>query len=146
MIDFFTEHGYKFILALGLLVAEKPEVKSVCADRGSILTVLECVKQQRLSPSLSKWCLWSLMVSFIFTIILWIPFFWVYSVFTYNFFFYCNAIFSSLNYFDLNSVKMISLIEIISFHLIFFTTLICAFSFLFFTPSFLEYLFWTSSE
>ena len=52
MIDFFTEHGYKFILALGLVVSDNPEVKTVCADRDSILTVLECLKQQRLSPSL----------------------------------------------------------------------------------------------
>ena len=73
MIDFFTEHGYKFILALGLLVAENPDVKTVCADRDSILTVLECLKQQRLSPSLSKWCIWSLMVRLILTTILRVP-------------------------------------------------------------------------
>ena len=63
MMDFFIDSGYKFILALGLVVAENPDVKCLCADRGSILTVLDCLKQQRYSPSLSKWCLWSLMVS-----------------------------------------------------------------------------------
>lgn len=62
MESFFAESGYKFILALGLLVNESPAVKTVCADRGSILLVLDCLKKRKHSSSLSKWCIWALMV------------------------------------------------------------------------------------
>ena len=67
-MDYFSENGYKFILSLGLLAAENVKIKTVCAERGVIFTVLECLKQHRFSSALSKWCLWALMVSLIFTV------------------------------------------------------------------------------
>ena len=62
MSDYFVENGYKYILALGLLVNESAAVKTVCADKGCILTVLDCLRQRKHSISLCKWSLWALMV------------------------------------------------------------------------------------
>lgn len=67
MESFFAESGYKFILALGLLVNESSAVKTVCAERGCILLVLDCLKKRKHSSSLSKWCIWALMVQHYFT-------------------------------------------------------------------------------
>ena len=69
-MDYFSENGYKFILSLGLLAAENVKIKTVCAERGVIFTVLECLKQHRFSSALSKWCLWALMVSQFFMILI----------------------------------------------------------------------------
>ena len=63
MSDYFTESGYKFILAVGLLVGENSRLKTVCAERGGLAIVLECLKQRKRSSSVCKWGLWALMVS-----------------------------------------------------------------------------------
>lgn len=63
MSDYFAESGYKFILAVGLLVGETPRLKTVCAERGGVEVVLECLKQRKRSSSVCKWGLWALMVS-----------------------------------------------------------------------------------
>jgi hypothetical protein len=65
MESFFAESGYKFILALGLLVNESSTVKTICAERGCILLILDCLKKRKHSSSLSKWCIWALMVRFV---------------------------------------------------------------------------------
>ena len=62
MSDYFAESGYKFILAVGLLVGETPRLKTVCAERGGVEVVLECLKQRKRSSSVCKWGLWALMV------------------------------------------------------------------------------------
>ena len=62
MSDYFVENGYKYILALGLLVSESAAVKTLCADQGCIVTVLDCMRLRKHSISLSKWSLWALMV------------------------------------------------------------------------------------
>lgn len=63
MSDYFAESGYKFILAVGLLLSDNPRLKTVCAERGGIEMVLECLKQRKRSSSVCKWSLWALMVS-----------------------------------------------------------------------------------
>ena len=63
MSDYFAESGYKFILAVGLLLSDNPRLKTVCAERGGIEIVLECLKQKKRSSSVCKWSLWALMVS-----------------------------------------------------------------------------------
>lgn len=63
MSDYFAESGYKFILAVGLLLSDNPRLKTVCAERGCIEIVLECLKQRKRSSSVCKWSLWALMVS-----------------------------------------------------------------------------------
>lgn len=69
MSDYFAESGYKFILAVGLLLHDNARLKTVCAERGGIEIVLECLKQRKRSSSVCKWSLWALMVSECFSVI-----------------------------------------------------------------------------
>lgn len=62
MVDFFAENGYKFVLALGVVITENLQAQSLCADKKSIEIILRCLKLQNFSSSLSKWCIWILMV------------------------------------------------------------------------------------
>jgi hypothetical protein len=38
--------------------------QSLCADKNGIETILNCLKLQEFSNSLSKWCIWIIMVRF----------------------------------------------------------------------------------
>lgn len=63
MIDYFIKNGYKFLLTIGLLVGESPEIQCICAEKDCITVILECLKIKVLSPSLAKWAIWVSTVS-----------------------------------------------------------------------------------
>jgi hypothetical protein len=63
MIEFFAENGYKYILALGVVITDNPQAQTLFADKNGIEIILNCLKLNGdFSISLSKWSIWILMV------------------------------------------------------------------------------------